>query len=154
MFKTPLYLISKCLIITGVILIPALAKSEQLGEFFYPENQQEIGSSIRVVESAVESGVSRHNVVSSNNNLYQAFTVCLPKPGVDGCLEALFIEETKTGRFYEIQGVPIEWRPFSNLFWTREDLLIFERWSNPNFGYRYTVDIKAKKLIKAIQIDN
>ncbi len=50
---------------------------------------------------------------------------------------------------HPIQGLPLTWRPFSDLAWVRGDVLTFERWSQPVCGVYYAVDVGKGELFLA-----
>jgi len=60
------------------------------------------------------------------------------------------VEFFNTGKIYEIEGIPLEYRPISDLFWVNDRYLAFNRWSQPHHGMHYVVDVIKKKLIVAI----
>ncbi len=59
------------------------------------------------------------------------------------------IEFLDTGTVFEVEGIPLEHRPISDLVWIGERYLAFDRWSQPHYGMHYVVDIVKKKLILA-----
>ena len=77
----------------------------------------------------------------SRNKKYEAFTVAGTR---------LFVLERATGKILEIRGLPLEWRPFSELFWADNQTLIFDRWSQPHYGVHYAVNLKSGKLVVAV----
>jgi hypothetical protein len=94
-----------------------------------------------MAETALESGTKKDNLVASRARRYEAFTV-------DGT--RLFIGERRTGKLFEIRGLPLEWRPFSDLTWADNKTLLFDRWSQPHYGVHYEVNVKSRKLIVAL----
>jgi len=95
----------------------------------------------------------RENIAVNEEQTYQAFTICQPISEHEGCQEKIFIEEISTGKYYQIQGIPLSWRPFTNLGWRNETMLEFDRWSNPHYGLRYTVDMTEKKLVDITEFE-
>lgn len=95
---------------------------------------------IKVVVLSAEA--KRENVV--RNQGFEGFTVSDAKAG-----ERIFFADRRTKKIYEISGLPLEWRPFSDLEWRGGDTLIFDRWANPHHGAHYEIDAKTRKLKKA-----
>ena len=93
-----------------------------------------------MTETSPVAPTERENVTRSPNRRYEAFTVS----GV-----RLFIADKTTRKLFEIRGLPIEWRPFSNLVWADNRTLMFDRWSQPHYGVHYAVDVRNKRLIAA-----
>jgi hypothetical protein len=94
-----------------------------------------------MVETSLEAGVKKENLKTSRNRRCAAFTVSDTR---------LLVSERTTGKVFEIRGLPMEWRPFSDLAWIDNQTLIFDRWSQPHYGVHYEVDVKRKKLIRAV----
>ena len=105
----------------------------------------------RMEEVSLDLGLKRENVTENPSRTFQAFTVCDPTlcSSGDCCQERILAEDIKTNRIYEIQGLPLRWRPFSDLVWITDDILIFDRWSNPDYGIHYAVNVREKRLLLA-----
>jgi hypothetical protein len=80
----------------------------------------------------------KDNLVISKNKKYEAFTV-------EGT--RLFVLERRTRRLLQITGLPLEWRPFSDLTWADNQTLMFDRWSEPHYGVHYKVNVLSRKLL-------
>ena len=80
------------------------------------------------------------NFVANRSRTYEAFTVSSSR---------LFVTERKTGKIFEIRGLPLEWRPFSDLVWADNRTLVFDRWSQPHYGVHYAVNVRSKRLFIA-----
>ena len=93
-----------------------------------------------MTETSLEAGMEKENVVRSLNRNYEAFTVSGTR---------LFVADKTTKKVFEIRGLPLEWRPFSNLIWANNRTLMFDRWSQPHYGVHYAVDVRNKRLITA-----
>lgn len=102
----------------------------------------QIVATFKIVEVSIEPDLERENNTKNQNGTFQAFTTC-------GQSCRIFIEELKTSKIYELQGLPLEWRPFSDLVWITNDILVFDRWSQPHYGVHYAVNMKERKLILA-----
>lgn len=116
-------------------------------EYLMPKTTPEIKQGIKIVEVSRLPNQGRNKITVNAEQTYQAFTICRPLSDGQGCQEQIFIEDLITGKFYQIQGIPLSWRPFTNLTWTRETYLEFDRWSNPHYGFHYVVDMSQKKLV-------
>lgn len=116
-------------------------------EYLTPKITPEVKQGIKIVEVSRLPNQGRDKITVNAEQTYQAFTICRPLSDGQGCQEQIFIEDLITGKFYHIQGIPLSWRPFTNLTWTRETYLEFDRWSNPHYGFHYVVDISQKKLV-------
>jgi len=92
-------------------------------------------------EASLETNAKKENLITNRDRKYDAFTVERTR---------LFIAERSTGKVFEIRGLPLEWRPFSDLTWADERTLMFDRWSQPHYGVHYSVDIKEKRLNAAV----
>src|SRR4030095_8107983 len=94
----------------------------------------------RMAETSLEVGLKKENLITSRNKKYEAFTVSGTR---------LFVTERATAKIFEIRGLPLGWRPFSDLVWIDNQTLIFDRWSQPHFGVHYAVNVKNRKLLVA-----
>jgi len=72
---------------------------------------------------------------------YDAFTISGTR---------LFVAERRTGKIFEIRGLPSGWRPFSDLIWADRRTLMFDRWSQPRYGMHYAVDVRKRRLVAAV----
>jgi hypothetical protein len=111
----------------------------------------EIAADFRMMDEQPPVDLQRQNVVTTSEGHFRAFTVCDPALCQDKgcCQERLFVEDLGRDRTYEIQGLPLTWRPFSGLAWVRGDVLTFERWSQPAYGVHYAVDVGEGELLLA-----
>jgi len=123
------------------------ALTQKIEQKIEQEIQQEIQQEIKIVEISLLPNQERDNITVNPEQTYQAFTICQALSDGKGCQEQIFIEDMTTGKFYQIQGIPLSWRPFTNLAWTDEKYLAFDRWSNPYYGLHYVVDMNQKKLV-------
>lgn len=94
-----------------------------------------------MAETSLEAGAIKENLRTNRTKEYDAFTV-------DGT--RIFVAEPKRGKVLEIRGLPLEWRPFSNLIWADDRTLMFDRWSQPHYGVHYAVDVQRRKLVAAL----
>lgn len=94
-----------------------------------------------MVETSLEAGVKKESLIKGRNGRYEAFIVADTR---------LLVADRTTGKVFEIRGLPMEWRPFSDLAWVNNQTLVFDRWSQPHYGVHYQIDVRRKKLIKAV----
>ena len=94
-----------------------------------------------MVETSLDAGVKKENLITTRNRKYTAFTVSDTR---------LMVVDKTTAKIFEIRGLPLDWRPFSDLAWVNNQTLVFDRWSQPHYGVHYEVNVKQKKLIRAV----
>lgn len=94
-----------------------------------------------MIEISLEAGVKKENRTKSRDRRYEAFTVSDTR---------LMVADRQTAKVFEIRGLPMEWRPFSDLAWVNSQTLVFDRWSQPHYGVHYEVNVTRKKLIRAV----
>jgi hypothetical protein len=105
------------------------------------DSMELVRAEVKIKVAVLSARAKRENLVS--NQGFEAFTVSDAKAG-----ERIFFVDRSTKKIYEISGLPLEWRPFSDLEW-RGGTLIFDRWANPHHGAHYEIDAKTRKLTKA-----
>lgn len=91
-------------------------------------------------ETSLEAGTKKENLITNRGGRYAAFIVSGTR---------LFVAERGSGKVFEIRGLPLGWRPFSDLMWADDQTLMFDRWSQPRHGVHYAVDVKSRRLIVA-----
>ena len=97
----------------------------------------------KIVEVSVKPGPKRENVTGNQDKTFQAFFTC-----DQTC--RMFFEELAVGHIYELQAPSFSpGRPFSDLVWVTNEILVFDQWAQPHHGVHYAVDVKEKKLILA-----
>lgn len=103
----------------------------------------EVAPAFQVAPALPPPGMARDEVVVNAAATYRAFS---------GCDEScrLFLEALATGETFEILGLPLPWRPFSGLAWATDDVLVFDRWSQPHYGLHYAVDVRERTLLLAV----
>jgi len=60
-------------------------------------------------------------------------------------IEYVYFE--RDGKTYRIEGVPLGWRPISDVAWASSRYLVFDRLSQPHHGVHYVVDTVALCLV-------
>ena len=90
---------------------------------------------------SLEAGTKKENLVSNRSRKYDAFT---------DSGNRLFVAERRTGQILEVRGLPLEWRPFSNLIWANDHTLMFDRWSQPHYGVHYALNVRSRRLVAAV----
>jgi hypothetical protein len=98
-------------------------------------------SEFSMIETVPEAGMRKENLVRNRSWEYGAFTVSGTR---------LFVAEWRTGKVFEIRGLPLEWRPFSDLIWADNQTLMFDRWSQPHYGVHYSVNVRGRRLVAAV----
>src|SRR5688500_18683711 len=142
----------RIILVCGLIALPGfhLHVCSQSARSTLPKSHRHlrIGNSVAadipefsMSETSLESGAIKENLRTNSINEYDAFTIDVTR---------LFVAERKTGKIFEIRGLPLEWRPFSNLIWADNRTLMFDRWSQPHYGVHYAVDVERRKLIAAL----
>lgn len=84
----------------------------------------------------------RENLCKTRDGRFIAYTV-------NKEAERLIIMDTRNRLVYEVLGIPLEYRPFSDLRWTKSGTLVFDRWSQPHHGVHYELDVRQKRLVAA-----
>lgn len=64
----------------------------------------------------------------------------------------LIIDDIVEGSTYELQGIFLSWRPYSNLNWVDDNTLEVEQWTNPNYGTRYHINVAEQKIVEVTAI--
>lgn len=89
-----------------------------------------------------------HGVVTNQTATLQAYVI--EKASISGAVrEYIQIEEFDTGRVHEVRGIPLGYRPYSDLVWVGDRYLVFDRWPQPHYGWHYVVDVLKRELILA-----
>ena len=108
--------------------------------------RRQVRRDVEIAEVALEKGLMRENVARSRDGRYEAFTAY--HAGQSASFRVYFMER-RTGKTYEVRGLPLPHRPFSDLVWTNDRTLVFDRWSQPHYGIHYAVNARRRKLIAA-----
>jgi hypothetical protein len=103
----------------------------------------EILPGVEIVPVTLEGGLVREGLARSRDGRFEAFTSyhAGQTPGY-----RLYFAERRAGKVYEVRGLPLAHRPFSDLVWVNDRTLAFDRWSQPHYGIHYAVDVRAKRL--------
>ena len=140
----------RTILVSGLIILigPFNHASSQSSQAPQAHRHIRIGKSVgmdipefSMVETSLEAGAKKENLVKSRDRRYEAFTVSDTR---------LLVSDRTTGKVFEIKGLPMEWRPFSDPAWVNNQTLVFDRWSQPHYGVHYEVNVKLKKLIRAV----
>lgn len=84
--------------------------------------------------------IVREQSVTDRRRRYDAFTVDRTH---------LFVRDRRMHRVREVRGLPLEWRPFSDLTWARDGTLLVDRWSSPHYAMHYALDVARRRLVAA-----
>ena len=95
-----------------------------------------------IVEVTINPSIMQKNVTLNHNGTFKAFTT-------HEVTFNIFVKNTVEDTIVEIRGFPSPWRPFSDLIWLTDEVLVFDRWSNPHYGIHYVVNIRERKLLVA-----
>jgi len=107
----------------------------------------EIAEKFAFVKIELGPQVERYKVTVNAEGTYQAF--CIHEVFPDGGFrERLIVEDSSSGENYEIQGISPLGRDFSSLVWIGQ-VLVFDKWSQPHYGWHYAVDVPNGTLIQA-----
>lgn len=91
-------------------------------------------------DTTLGATVVREQIATDRRRRYDAFTVDRTH---------LFVRHRRTHRVLEVRGLPLEWRPFSDLTWTPDGTLLVDRWSSPHYAMHYAFDVAQRRLIAA-----
>jgi hypothetical protein len=91
-----------------------------------------------MAETSLAADIKKENPITDRSRKYDAFTVSGTR---------LFVTERRSGKILEIRGLPLEWRPFSDLIWASDHILMFDRWSQPHYGVHYAVNVESRRLV-------
>lgn len=98
---------------------------------------------VEVAEVTLDKSVTKENLARSRDRKYEAFT------SSDDTEFHIYFVDRATGKVYEVRGLPLPYRPFSNLSWVNNRTLVFDRWSQPHYGIHYAVNVREKRLVIA-----
>ena len=101
---------------------------------------------VEIAEVTLEKIVSKEHLERSRDGKYEAFT--LYDPDQSPSFRIYFVER-QIRKVYEVRGLPLPYRPFSDLVWVNNQTLVFDRWSQPHYGIHYVVNVRTKKLERA-----
>jgi hypothetical protein len=106
-----------------------------------PSMLKEIEADFSFAVAALEKDAPIENAVKNKNRTFEAFVVDKTQ---------IFVKDLKSGKIFEIKGLPSEWRFFSDLVWVNNQTLMFDRWVQPHYGNHYAVDVVKRKLVAAV----
>jgi len=108
--------------------------------------REQILPDVEIAEVTLDKSVSKENLARSRDGRYEAFTSYNPDQSPSF---RIYFAESRTGKIYEVCGLPLPHRPFSDLAWVNNRMLAFDRWSQPHYGIHYAVNVTGKKLVRA-----
>lgn len=106
----------------------------------------EVLPDVEITPVVLDRNTVKGNRAQSPNGQYEAFTSSHDDQSTSF---RIYFREKRTGKVYEVRGLPLPHRPFSDLAWISNSTLVFDRWSQPHYGIHYVVNVKAKKLLSA-----
>ena len=107
---------------------------------------REVLPDVEVAEVTLDKSLTKENVTRSRDRRYEAFTTYTPNESLSF---RIYFVERATGKVYEVRGLPLPHRPYSNLSWSNNRTLLFDRWSQPHYGVHYAVNVREKRLVIA-----
>lgn len=96
------------------------------------------------IEFVPNPDIDRQLLVDAVFNLDQS--LALYNPCTPGPCRIVF-EETATNQLYELTGPFLPWRPISRQVWLNNDIVGFDIWSNPHYGFHYEIDFTHREVI-------
>ena len=93
------------------------------------------------------AGNVRQAVTNSSGTLRAHVFAGTDLPG--GQVEIVCIDDIKSGQTYAVLNLPLPWRPISDLAWSNDRYVQFNRWSQPQYGMHYLIDTSTMKLVNA-----
>jgi hypothetical protein len=78
--------------------------------------------------------IARNNIITNQSGAMLAFTVPVKQGPPDWQVEYAYFQTIETDDLWVILGIPMEYRPFSDLIWVNNRYLVFDRWSNHTMG--------------------
>jgi len=128
------------LFVFPVVLRPQVPKAHRhLGGM--PSMLKEIEPEFSFAEATLEKGFRTKNTVRNKNRTFEAFTLSGTR---------IFVKDLKSGKIFELKGLPFESRDFSDLAWANNQTLMFDRWVQPHYGNHYAVNVVKKKLTDVV----
>ena len=109
---------------------------------------KDVRRQVLVVPEAPDSRLKRNNLAFDPSRRYVAFTVEDPKH-THGFFDRIFFTDTQAKQTFEIQNLPLPYRPFDSLRFIRPGVLQFDRWAGPHTGVRYRLDVRRRELVSA-----
>ena len=104
----------------------------------------EVAPDARIVETTAPVQRLRSDIVMRDTR--QAFVVS-NEGGAEVDRQVEFVYFTSGARCFRIEGLPLPWRPFSDLAWASDRYLVFDRWSQPHYGVHYVVDTIERRVV-------
>ena len=102
---------------------------------------REIEPDFSFAEATLEKAARRENAVKNKNRTFEAFIVDKTR---------IFVKDLKSGKIFEIKGLPSESRFLADLVWVNNQTLMFDRWVQPHYGNHYAVNVVKRKLVEAV----
>jgi hypothetical protein len=106
-----------------------------------PSMLREIEPDFSFAEATLEKAARRENAVKNKNRTFEAFIVDKTR---------IFVKDLKSGKIFEIKGLPSESRFLADLVWVNNQTLMFDRWVQPHYGNHYAVNVVKRKLVEAV----
>ena len=101
---------------------------------------KEIEPDVSFVATTLAEDAQVEESVKNKSRTFEAFIVDKTR---------ILVKNLKSGKIYEIKGLPLENRYFSDLVWADNQTLMFDRWAQPRYGNHYAFNVVRKKLTAA-----
>jgi hypothetical protein len=95
-----------------------------------------------MVEVQPDTTWVKENSVDNSRGTWRAFTTTTDE-------FHLFVEDLAKGKTFEVRGLPLPFRPFSDLVWATDEILMVDRWSQPHYGMHYVIKVSVPQLLQA-----
>lgn len=104
------------------------------------------GSPLRMVRVDPPPSDSIRDIVTNQSATVRAYV--FEKPWKSGTFrDHIQIQFLDSGKVFEIERHPLEYRPFSDLVWIEDRYLVFDSWTQPHFGWHNVVDVMKRERI-------
>ena len=133
-------------VLCAVLFGSSVTLRAQLSQHRHPnagDAMQTVASGIEI--ASVEPDKAFKKEMVARNRKYESFAAYEENGGY-----RIFFTERKSKKVYEIRGLPLAWRPFSDMVWLNNHTLTFDRWANPHHGTHYEIDARTRKLKRAL----
>jgi len=108
----------------------------------------ELRDKISIVESKQDwAKFNRQRPVVNADRTRSAYIAAFKIEGdAENLRDVIVVRDARADKFYEIRGLDFP-RPFENLVWQSNDVLVFDQRLSPRRGGRYAVNLQTGKLV-------
>jgi hypothetical protein len=91
----------------------------------------------------------RSDYITNTNETFRALTAC----NSELCQDRIFIERLDTGQTFEfLFSARLNWRPITHMRWLDNDILVFDQWSQPHYGFAFAIDVREQELLLVVHV--